>query len=37
VRDLEDLRGARATGAGAAILGRALLEGRLGLAEALAC
>ena len=37
VRDLEDLRGARANGAGGAILGRALLEGRLDLAEALAC
>jgi phosphoribosylformimino-5-aminoimidazole carboxamide ribotide isomerase len=37
VRDLADLRGARASGAGGAILGRALLEGRLGLAEALAC
>ena len=37
VRDLGDLRGARASGAGGAILGRALLEGRLDLAEALAC
>ena len=37
VRDLEDLRAARAMGAGGAIVGRALLEGRVGVAEALAC
>jgi phosphoribosylformimino-5-aminoimidazole carboxamide ribotide isomerase len=37
VRDLGDLRAARAAGAGAAILGRALLEGRLDVAEALSC
>ena len=37
VRDLADLRAARATGAGGAILGRALLEGRLDLGAALAC
>jgi phosphoribosylformimino-5-aminoimidazole carboxamide ribotide isomerase len=37
VRDLADLQAARAAGAGAAILGRAVLEGRLDLAEALAC
>jgi phosphoribosylformimino-5-aminoimidazole carboxamide ribotide isomerase len=37
VRDLDDIAGARSAGAGGAILGRALLEGRIGLAEALAC
>ena len=37
VRDLEDIAAAREAGAGGAILGRALLEGRIGLAEALAC
>ena len=37
VRDLDDLREARATGAGGAILGRALLEGRFDMAQALAC
>jgi phosphoribosylformimino-5-aminoimidazole carboxamide ribotide isomerase len=37
VRDVGDVRAARASGAGAAILGRALLEGHLDLAEALAC
>ena len=36
-RDVADVAAARAVGAGGAILGRALLEGRLGLAEALAC
>jgi phosphoribosylformimino-5-aminoimidazole carboxamide ribotide isomerase len=36
-RGLEDLRGARASGATGAILGRALLEGRVDLVEALAC
>lgn len=37
VRDLDDLRAARAAGAAGVILGRALLEGRFTLAEALAC
>lgn len=37
VRDLDDVRAARAAGASAAILGRALLEGRFGVAEAIAC
>jgi len=37
VRDLKDIAGARSAGAGGAILGRALLEGRIGLAEALSC
>ncbi len=37
VRSIDDVRAAREAGAGAAILGRALLEGRLDLAEALAC
>jgi phosphoribosylformimino-5-aminoimidazole carboxamide ribotide isomerase len=37
VRGLDDVAGARAAGAGGAILGRALLEGRFALAEALAC
>ena len=37
VRSLADIAGARAAGAGGAILGRALLEGRIELAEALAC
>ena len=36
-RVLEDIRAARRAGAGAVILGRALLEGRFTLAEALAC
>ena len=36
-RDLDDIRAARRAGARAAILGRALLEGRFGLPEALAC
>jgi phosphoribosylformimino-5-aminoimidazole carboxamide ribotide isomerase len=36
VRSVEDIRAARAVGAGGVILGRALLEGRFGLAEALA-
>ncbi len=37
VRDLADVRAARAAGCGGVVLGRALLEGRLDLAEALAC
>jgi phosphoribosylformimino-5-aminoimidazole carboxamide ribotide isomerase len=37
VRDVEDLRALRAAGAGAAILGRSLLEGRLSVTEALQC
>lgn len=37
VRDLADVRGARAVGCGGIVLGRALLEGRVDLAEALAC
>lgn len=37
VRSLDDIRAARAAGAGGVILGRALLEGRLDLREALAC
>lgn len=37
VRSLDDIRAAREAGAGVAILGRALLEGRFDLAEALAC
>ncbi|MDR1075832.1 MAG: 1-(5-phosphoribosyl)-5-[(5-phosphoribosylamino)methylideneamino]imidazole-4-carboxamide isomerase [Xanthomonadaceae bacterium] len=37
VRDLADVGGARATGCAGAILGRALLEGKLVLREALAC
>jgi len=37
VRDARDIAAARDAGAGAAILGRAVLEGRLALAEALAC
>ncbi|KGQ18473.1 1-(5-phosphoribosyl)-5-[(5- phosphoribosylamino)methylideneamino] imidazole-4-carboxamide isomerase [Lysobacter dokdonensis DS-58] len=37
VRDLDDVRAARGAGCGGAILGRALLEGRFDLAEALAC
>jgi phosphoribosylformimino-5-aminoimidazole carboxamide ribotide isomerase len=37
VRDAADVAAARDAGASAAILGRALLEGRLDLAEALAC
>lgn len=37
VRDLDDLCTARAAGAAGVILGRALLEGRFTLAEALAC
>jgi phosphoribosylformimino-5-aminoimidazole carboxamide ribotide isomerase len=36
-RSASDVAGARASGAGGAILGRALLEGRFALAEALAC
>jgi len=37
VRSLEDIRAAREAGAAGVILGRALLEGRFTLAEALAC
>jgi phosphoribosylformimino-5-aminoimidazole carboxamide ribotide isomerase len=37
VRSPEDIRAARAAGARGVILGRALLEGRFTLAEALAC
>jgi phosphoribosylformimino-5-aminoimidazole carboxamide ribotide isomerase len=37
VRSLDDIRAARDAGAGAAILGRALLERRFDLPEALAC
>jgi len=37
VRDVADVRAAREAGCGGAVLGRALLEGRLDLAEALAC
>ena len=37
VRSLEDIRAARGAGARGVILGRALLEGRFTLAEALAC
>lgn len=37
VRSLDDIRDARAAGAAGVILGRALLEGRFGLREALAC
>jgi phosphoribosylformimino-5-aminoimidazole carboxamide ribotide isomerase len=37
VRDARDIVAARAAGASAAILGRALLDGRLALAEALSC
>lgn len=37
VRSLEDIRAAREAGARGVILGRALLEGRFALAEALAC
>jgi phosphoribosylformimino-5-aminoimidazole carboxamide ribotide isomerase len=37
VGDLTDLRNARAAGCAGAVLGRSLLEGRLTLAEALAC
>ncbi|MGV8959063.1 MAG: 1-(5-phosphoribosyl)-5-[(5-phosphoribosylamino)methylideneamino]imidazole-4-carboxamide isomerase [Stenotrophomonas sp.] len=37
VRDEADIRAARAAGCGGAVLGKALLEGRLSLAGALAC
>lgn len=37
VRDLADVRAAKAQGCGGIVLGRALLEGRLDLDEALAC
>ena len=37
VRDLDDVAAAKAVGCGGAVLGKALLEGRLQLSEALAC
>lgn len=37
VRDLEDVRGAREAGCAGVVLGKALLEGRLSVEEALAC
>ena len=37
VKTLQDIRDAKAAGAGGAILGRALLEGRFSMQEALAC
>ncbi|MCD7099485.1 1-(5-phosphoribosyl)-5-[(5-phosphoribosylamino)methylideneamino]imidazole-4-carboxamide isomerase [Stenotrophomonas sp. MMGLT7] len=37
VRDLADVRAARAAGCGGVVLGRSLLEGRLQLKDALAC
>lgn len=37
IRDVADVRAARAAGCGGAILGKALLEQRMDLAEALAC
>ena len=37
VRDLDDVRIARTSGCGGVVLGRALLEGRIALTEALAC
>jgi len=37
VRSLDDIRAAREAGAQGVILGRALLEGRFTLKEALAC
>ncbi|MEF3081201.1 1-(5-phosphoribosyl)-5-[(5-phosphoribosylamino)methylideneamino]imidazole-4-carboxamide isomerase [Luteimonas sp. SMYT11W] len=37
VRELADVHAAKAQGCGGIVLGRALLEGRLGVAEALAC
>ncbi|WP_066095433.1 1-(5-phosphoribosyl)-5-[(5-phosphoribosylamino)methylideneamino]imidazole-4-carboxamide isomerase [Xanthomonas massiliensis] len=37
IRDLADVRAARAAGCGGVVLGRALLEGRLALEDALAC
>ena len=37
VRDADDIRAAKAAGCGGAVLGKALLEGRLQLDEALAC
>jgi len=37
VRDLADVAAAKAAGCGGAVLGKALLEGRLQLTEALAC
>ena len=37
VRDVNDVAAAKAAGCGGAVLGKALLEGRLQLSEALAC
>lgn len=37
IRDLADVRAARAAGCGGVVLGRSLLEGRLSLQDALAC
>jgi phosphoribosylformimino-5-aminoimidazole carboxamide ribotide isomerase len=37
VSGLDDIRAARTAGAAGAVLGRALLEGRFTLPEALAC
>ncbi|RZA14586.1 MAG: 1-(5-phosphoribosyl)-5-[(5-phosphoribosylamino)methylideneamino]imidazole-4-carboxamide isomerase, partial [Lysobacteraceae bacterium] len=37
MRDVDDVAAAKAAGCGGAVLGKALLEGRLQLAEALAC
>ena len=37
VATLDDVRGAKASGAGGAVLGKALLEGRFTLPEAFAC
>jgi len=37
VRDAADIRAAKAAGCGGAVLGKALLEGRLQLDEALSC
>ena len=37
VRDADDIRAAKAAGCGGAVLGKALLEGRLQLDEALSC
>ena len=37
VRDVADVAAARAAGCAGAVLGKALLEGRLQLQEALAC
>ncbi len=37
IRDIADLQALRGSGVAAAVLGRSLLDGALGLAEALAC